>query len=482
MMAILRLAIFLLSSWILMSSAAARSAGPWTQLALADLNEMYRLIAANHPGPVDPENPRFRDWFEEGLRLARQKAAGAASFSDYKRVLEFYSSGFADAHVQVGFPVSARRQLWPGIITVLASDQTLVVGLSHVESVPTGAKVVSCDGIEARRLLEDRVYPYGWNRVIPHHKSWLATRLLVIDATDRLHRLRSCDVEHGAARQHLALDWKSIRAEESSSLRSEALGWVTPELGLRRADGVWLASIPSFNWQSDAEVARFRSFLADLAGHSAEIRRGTLVLDVRGNGGGNSDWGVEVAKVIWGPAWVERVQRGFDDTVDWRVSPDNIARNREAAEDLARAGLTELAATYRKLATDMEAARAAGRELMRVEGQPRPVAAVPPPDPVTGEVYLLTDWSCGSACLDFVDIVRRLPGVRHIGLPTAADSVYLELGMAGDLPSGLAVFAYPLKVYRNRARGNNEWYEPEIKWPGGRMTDEAVVQWVSTLH
>ena len=107
---------------------------------------------------------------------------------------------------------------------------------------------------------------------------------------------------------------------------------------------------------------------------------------------------------------------------------------------------------------------------------------MPPPDPVTGEVYLLTDWSCGSACLDFVDIMRRLPGVRHIGLPTAADSVYLELGMDADLPSGLAVFAYPLKVYRNRARGNNEWYEPEIKWPGGRMTDEAVVQWISTLH
>jgi hypothetical protein len=38
-----------------------------------------------------------------------------------------------------------------------------------------------------------------------------------------------------------------------------------------------------------------------------------------------------------------------------------------------------------------------------------------------------------------------------------------------------------MKVYRNRLRANNEWYEPKIRWPGGVMSDEAVTTWIALL-
>jgi len=76
--------------------------------------------------------------------------------------------------------------------------------------------------------------------------------------------------------------------------------------------------------------------------------------------------------------------------------------------------------------------------------------------------------------------MRRLPHVIHIGLPTSADAIYIDNTNA-DLPSGLGVLGYSLKVYRHRVRGNNEWYEPQVRWPGGPMTDEAVAKWIGTL-
>jgi hypothetical protein len=76
--------------------------------------------------------------------------------------------------------------------------------------------------------------------------------------------------------------------------------------------------------------------------------------------------------------------------------------------------------------------------------------------------------------------VRRLPLVTHIGLPTSADAVYID-NTESILPTGLAVLSYSLKVYRNRVRANNEWYEPAIRWRGGVMSDAAITTWVAQL-
>ncbi len=67
------------------------------------------------------------------------------------------------------------------------------------------------------------------------------------------------------------------------------------------------------------------------------------------------------------------------------------------------------------------------------------------------------------------------------GLPTSADAVYIDNRNA-DLPSGLGVLGFSLKVYRHRVRANNEWYEPQIRLPNGPLTDEAIAKWVLTLE
>jgi hypothetical protein len=45
----------------------------------------------------------------------------------------------------------------------------------------------------------------------------------------------------------------------------------------------------------------------------------------------------------------------------------------------------------------------------------------------------------------------------------------------------LSGIGYSMKLNRNRARKNNEWYAPKIVWPGGEMTDDAVTKWIASL-
>jgi len=93
-----------------------------------------------------------------------------------------------------------------------------------------------------------------------------------------------------------------------------------------------------------------------------------------------------------------------------------------------------------------------------------------------GQLVLVTDSFCASACLDFADAVLAVPGVIQFGLPTSADTVYIDIG-AQVLPSGTQ-FWLPLKVWKGRVRGNNQSYEPRYVFNGDINDTTAVQKWV----
>lgn len=129
----------------------------------------------------------------------------------------------------------------------------------------------------------------------------------------------------------------------------------------------------------------------------------------------------------------------------------------------------------------MTAARAAGEPYWRdMAGPPSPRAEGPPAPRLTaGPVYVLTDPVCASACLDAVDLWKAA-GAIQIGRETSADTVYMDV-RSTDLPSGLARLTLPMKVWRGRARGNNEPQRP-IHVFDGDMSDEAALRaWVRSL-
>jgi hypothetical protein len=278
------------------------------------------------------------------------------------------------------------------------------------------------------------------------------------------------------------LRWSSVSEDRLSSLIDRASGGGGESIKLRQVDGVWFVSLPTFDLQQSEQVDAMQALIREL-GEQAETLRNApwVVLDVRGNGGGNSGWGSEVAAALFGKQTIDRIEGQFDWTVDWRASSLNAVALRQAAEEAEKAGQTADALYRRELADEIETAAAAGKAYVH-KSEPARLEATPPTEasPFKGRVLLLTDHNCASACLDFADIARRLPGVVHVGLPTSADSIYIDnTGIA--LPSGHGSLSWSMKVYRNRIRSNNQWYEPAVRWPGGPMTDAAVANWVRGL-
>lgn len=469
---------------LLLLAAAAPAPSSWPSATAGDLKAIHDLIEDNHPGPVDPLDPGFHTWLDQGEASLLPMASAARSLHDYQLVIRDYVNGFADGHLGVTFTTTAPH-LWPGFLTredlpdgpVLVS----VVEQAHGPTVGTavGDVLVSCDGMPVQRMMQDRVLRPLLNPHVPQRLRMVSSMLLVADADDRRDQPAHCIVRRGQATRTVALDWHSISEAALTHERTLSSGIEIPAIGQHQIGDVTIISLPTFDPRG-AELAQMQALVASMQAQAASLHKARhVVLDVRGNTGGSSGWGRDVASALWGRPAVDAIDASIGDTVDWRVSARNLAALRSDTQTLQHEQQTEMADYMGKLAMRMATAVSTHQVFMRELG---PATGAPPHlvTPFAHPVYMLTTPHCASACLDFADLLERLPGVVRIGLETSADTDYMEEASA-KLPSGHAILAYAMKVYRDRARGPNVSDRPAIVWPGGVMTDRSIATWIDTL-
>ena len=462
------------------SLLAAAPATGWSAMATQDLTAMRALIQDNHPGPVDDQNPGFKVWLDAGASRLRAQALAARTEHDDRTVLLTYANGFADYHLAVRFD-RPEHELWPGFLTrtETVGGPTRVMLVDDAPGVAPGDVLLGCGASSTSDLLAERVLQPLTNPAQPQRLILTSPWLTVVDADDAAGRTPTCRFAAAAGPRTVPVRWRPIDAASLSRRIEQASGIIVPPLGLHQVGDVWLISLPSFTW-TGPDAARMQAMVATLRDHASELHAARhVVIDLRGNGGGNSQWGDDVAAALWGRAPVDTIDAGADGTLDWRVSPRNRDTIRREAALMRTDGHAAEATEWDGLVRRMGQALKTGQPLLRVDDPPSAPAPIAP-SPFAHRVLVLTEPHCASACLDFVDLLDRLPGTERIGLPTGADTDYLDLATA-PLPSGQATLEYAMKVYRRRARGVNVAYQPAVRWPGGVMTDASIAAWVDGL-
>ena len=129
------------------SMAADSAAEPWLLLTQRDLQAIHDILAANHPGPVDPQSDRYRRRLEDGLQVAKTQAASAHNYSDYTRAVRRYVNGFRDGHTTTRFLLSSDRLSWPGFLVGHDADgKVRVLAAAEGSNVPVGAELLALYG------------------------------------------------------------------------------------------------------------------------------------------------------------------------------------------------------------------------------------------------------------------------------------------------------------------------------------------------
>ncbi len=458
----------------------------WAATLRADAQAYHDQIADNHPGLVNRLDPGFAARNDAGLTLALSRAASTRDYPGYLWAMRGYVASFNDGHValDVTQPVALPIR-WPGFLTGFdGAGRQVVMTRADDAPLPLGARLDSCDGIAAGPLAARNVGAFRGRWELVSQRATNGGRLFLDAGNPYIVRPTRCRFTVDGTPREIRLTWRDLPDADFDARFAATAPRAHPDFGARTlADGTRWYSLPGFNGDpGSADAKALPPIIATMrANIDAVAAAPRIVLDLRGNGGGSSDWSQQIAAILWGRAAINALPSNSQG-VDWRASAGNIAtlegyrtawRN---APDVSQ----ESKLWADRVAAGMTSARVRGDALWReVDTDDTSTAAKETTPKLKGRIYVLTDWGCGSACLDAVDLWTSLGGV-HVGQETSADSLYMDVRQVA-LPSGFARAVIPMKVYRGRQRGSNVPAKP-VKFYIGDMRDTAALErWVAQL-
>jgi hypothetical protein len=465
------------------STPTATDAARWQAMARADLEAVHARIVEAHPGVIDAANPGFNTWVEQGYEQAKAFLPYVVSYDTAMAVTGYYTVGFQDGHLLLSDDI---REDFPILVTgwdiAWKDGRYEVVAVLPDWSVPLpplGAEWTGCDGLAAEDVMQTRVAPFSDRRVGDSYRDHRAASLWLRRPV--AEDLRECSFRDASGKTlTLPVAYQPVGTDQFfAALPHLHDGGTRAANAFEVRDGVLWVRAGNFHLREGSGDQRELETM--LAGLQQVHDVHAIVFDARGNGGGDSSIGDRIFEAATGGL-------DFDQTdldalpryyAQWRVS-DFLVRS---ADHWIEETTTLYGADSPRVADQVAfrdrvvAARAAGQPWVEQDAgrtitRADVVARHGHLHRFDAKVALLTDDQCVSACLDFADVVLQVPGVVHVGETTGADSVYL-VGSRSRMPSGNTL-VMPVKVWRNRTRGNNQALVPDV--PVDLDQDEATIR------
>lgn len=473
------------------AAAQDPSADAWRQLTVADVEFAHRLLAENHPGAAaEVGDTAFVRMLADGRTAALEQATRVRDWNGYVAVMNGLAYAMADKHIWMNPAQQSKAFRWAGAVTSLRGGNWVITGGDSTGgfATPIGATLVSCDGIAIADLARQRLGSTRAVWSVEAQQIAAAPLLLVDDGNPFVPLPQACIVRHGGREDSWTLSWRPVSRTALGPLLAPAAPLGAPGFGVRQVgDDTWIA-MQSLNTNAAAVVDTVRAMGAALRAAP------TIVLDLRGNGGGNSQYGNALAGLIWGEPYVQAVSRllgggGESCTTVFRASPANLEAWSAFVDRLRAQGNEQGVASFGPAVEQMREAIAAGRAMsgpvcppserpasLATGERPAVPAATAALSEYAGRVVLITDHACFSSCLLLTELFRAL-GAVHVGEATDANTHYMEVREAA-LPSGLGKFSTLQKVALGVPRAIGP-YRPDHLFSSDISDTAALERWIA---
>ncbi len=445
----------------------------WRAAALEDLAAARAVIGQHHPGMADSlGDAAFVAMEGAAADRARGFAEQANAFAGYIAALNAYAAGLGDPHIRMRYADNVETVEWPGVLTKRAGGR-FVVRASQVDAVGPGDALIACDGESADDMAARSLGVFRADWRFEAERIRTATYLFVRFGDPFWPRPDACVFEREGERVEVAMTWRKTPIGDLNAVLAETAAPRRTTFDARTFEGggVWIR-LPRLN-------AEARDFVNGLRAQRRALRAAPwVVVDVRGNSGGNSAIGDDLADLLGLPDDSPALASGGP-SMNWRASIANADAIASYPERLGGGFLGN--SSWRFQASRVRAAARRGDDFWpdlpdeRPVVNPAPAAATPLAD---ARVIMLTDHVCFSSCLITADRFRR-NGAAHIGGATSFSTRFLEVRRQ-DLPSGRASLSTVQKV---ALHWPEIWgpFEPEAAFSGDLSDDAAVQAWVVDL-
>lgn len=466
--------------------AAPADAAHWQAMAAADLDAVHALVKSAHPGWLDARNPGFRRTAEDGYIAAKSLLPKVTDYDSALSAVRFYATVFRDGHFNYSDNVRPRgtTQRLAGWMVESVKGKFIVTATMPnwpVPLPPAGAQLLGCDGHTPQQLIATDIAPYIDRRDMPEVRAALVSELgsLMFPGAE-YQRCTFATVAGG--KMLLPIVYQPVDAYAAWMFRQKSSRVASQDAATRRnaarlRDGTLWIQAQNF-MLDETGAAALDVMLADI-GKYAGVQR--IVFDARNNSGGNSAIGQRIfdaatGGLVYDKHDLERLPRMH---AQWRVSATAIDKMHQHASQFTTTfgADSEQVRSITTMEQQLRAAQAAGKDWVdqdagvRLTQQDMRQRHAHLRD-FSGTIALITDANCASACLDFADVVLRVPGAIHLGQTTSSDTLYLDVAVVAA-PSGNNIMV-PVKVWRNRPRGDSQPLVPGIPLNVDMHDDDAV--------
>lgn len=458
------------------------SAQDWSAAARTDILESYRQFIENHPGVYDLDNPGFLEQLGDAREAGLAAADNSTDRLGYDMALARFSAVLADGHAKAYTPGSSANQdaprYWPGFVALWRGERLLVRTQDETSKLHE-ASITACEGEPIADFLPERLVVSGF-RPKELGQWWVRPSQLFYSIGEVApHQPRSCTLAYrDGSSETIELDWQT-QTQAQRDFYSASVYPVAEPLGLHEArEGVFVIGLGTFQPDDEGRAA-YEALYSEVEARRDELLAArAVVIDMRGNNGGSSQWSARLAVLLWGEEALQSRYMGAD-AIDWRASPETIAYLGEMQAEFVHNDEQQMASWVGMAIAGMRASLDAGDPLWRQtdgeEEEDVQTERVIAPTDFTTPVYVINWGMCASACLDANDYFKLFDNTKLIGAPTSADSTYMEV-RGVKLPAGPGWLTIPNKTWVDRPRGWGEIYEPDIvmdqlDWSTGAFLD-----------
>ena len=425
-----------------------------------DLCYIHSIIKEDFSGYADSEV--IRKNINAKYEKLQKTIESCNSKVDYVKAIKEYFASLHDPHIQPIWNYSKKycnvfelstgkafsgvrfdyvEYVSVGIILKKLNNQIFVdkIDPSLVDSqikVKPGAELISCDGKKALDILNNEILPYESVTGIEAAQYKHAAKIF-IRWDKNPGSITECQFKQAGNIISQKLKWKTVDKNYIEKFHKTAVDPIYEMID--KPYGKWLKLKTLAGYDEDT-IKLLKKFVADAAKLRSEK---ILVLDIRGNGGGNSSWGTQWIKALYGDSvdiptpsnkvWasqrnVAHYERFFAGLAEKETSVESDIKERKMFIDSLKNKLGEFVPVCGSATESLSHGSKISKNFL-----------------YNGKLYVVIDWRNFSSAEIFIQELKAMPGVKLIGLSTDASTIYGDIRFEVT-PSGL-MFTVPTKVF-----------------------------------
>lgn len=456
----------------------------WRESAVKDLEALYNMLKANHPGYKKPlPQDHYHQWFDQGYPVAQSRAAMVDSHAGYCAILRYYVNGFKDPHIRFTPYAQESTLLWPGFLLTFKNNSFEV---SHVSKEikdplpPLGAKLISCDNKNPQLTAYGSIFAFKGIETVEADWHNYASDIIIDDGNPWRTPISSCAFEYKGKVMNVSLSYHPIAA----TLLARKKEAINPPFKLTTAirefahQSVWFC-LPTFSSEKIEDVNALRNIINKMPSYKSYQ---VIVFDLRENQGGNPIFGYKIIQQLYGDSVVKNLQDPSSvSSRTLRLTQLNLDEFQKQLDASEKVFWKESTGSAQPLIASLRKSLTAGDKSFTFEPQTKKATqSIAGRNPVKGQVFVLTNYTVASAALQFTDMLRSIPGVVHVGLPTYSQTQYTGVNKQ-QLPSGLGTMAFPMLSIDKLEENMLGSRQPEYRYDGDMTDTPALQRWVLQL-